>query len=317
MGMTQTPRLGARSTAEEALGAASLAGKVAIVTGASSGIGTETTRVLALGGAHVLMACRSLETGEAAAQALRAALPADAGVIEVLALDLADLASVRAFAEKFLARGLPLHILVNNAGVMATAHGGKTAQGCELQSGTNHVGHFLLTKLLRPRLEASAPARIVNVSSDLHRRGRAERLLETLERDPGFERRKYVPFDAYGDSKLANVLFTHQLAKVLPPTVEAFSLHPGVIPTNLTRSMGFAGAVFRVVGRPFMKSIPQGAATSVYAATAPGLAGKSGCYLSDCAIATPAAEGRDDAIAAQLWAVSEKLVGDGALAAAS
>jgi NAD(P)-dependent dehydrogenase (short-subunit alcohol dehydrogenase family) len=268
------------------------------------------------GGAHVFLACRSLEPAEGAANALRARLGAGAGKVDVLALDLADLASVRAGAAKFLATGLPLHLLVNNAGVMATPLG-KTAQGHELQSGTNHVGHFLLTKLLLPRLEASAPARVVNVSSDLHKRGRAERLLDTLERDPGFKKRKYVPFDAYGDSKLANVLFARQLAKFLPKSVDAFSLHPGVIPTNLTRSMGLAGAVFRVLGKPFMKSIPQGAATSVYAATAPDLAGKSGSYLADCAIATPSPEGRDDAIAARLWEVSERLVGGGAAAAAS
>jgi NAD(P)-dependent dehydrogenase (short-subunit alcohol dehydrogenase family) len=253
------------------------------------------------------MACRSPESAEKAAQTIRASVPAGAGSVEVQALDLADLASVRAFAGKFLASGRPLHILVNNAGVMATARG-KTAQGNELQSGINHVGHFLLTKLLRPRLEASAPARIVNVSSDLHRRGKAQRLLETLETDPGFAHRKYVPFDAYGDSKLANVLFTRQLAKVLPPSVEAFSLHPGVIPTNLTRSMGLVGSIYRAVGRFFLKTVAQGAATTVYAATAGDLAGKSGSYLADCAIAPPAQESLDDAMAAKLWAVSERLV---------
>jgi NAD(P)-dependent dehydrogenase (short-subunit alcohol dehydrogenase family) len=312
--MVQSSSLGSRSTAEDALGTTSLAGKVAIVTGANSGIGTETARVLARGGAHIFLACRSLETAEVAASALRAQSGAGAGKVDVLAVDLADLASVRAGAVKFLATGLPLHFLVNNAGVMATPLR-KTAQGHELQSGTNHVGHFLLTKLLLPRLVESAPARVVNVSSDLHRRGRAERLLETLERDPGFTKRKYSPFEAYGDSKLANVLFARQLAKILPKSVEAFSLHPGVIATNLTRSMGFAGAVFRVVGKPFTKSIAQGAATSVYAATAPDLAGKSGSYLADCAIATPSAEGRDDAIAARLWEVSERLVGAAAAAA--
>jgi NAD(P)-dependent dehydrogenase (short-subunit alcohol dehydrogenase family) len=308
--MAQSSRLGSRSTAEDALRSASLAGKVAIVTGANSGIGTETARVLARGGAHVFLACRSLATAQAAANALRANLPAGVGELGVLAVDLADLASVRAGAAKFLATGLPLHILINNAGVAATPLA-KTAQGHELQAGTNHVGHFLFTKLLLPRLEASAPARIVNVSSSLHTRGKAARLLETLERDPGFTQRKYVPFDAYGDSKLANVLFTHQLAKILPKSVETFSLHPGVIPTNLTRTLGFAGAVLNFVGKPFMKSIPQGAATSVYAATAPDLVGKSGSYLVDCALATPSPEARDDAIAVKLWEVSERLVGGG------
>ena len=300
-------RLGSRTTAEEALGNAQLAGKVAIVTGASSGIGTETARVLALAGADVVMGCRSAAAGEAVAKTLRAGLPEDAGKIEVETLDLADLSSVRAFAEGFSRSGRPLHILVNNAGVMATPLG-KTAQGSELQSGTNHVGHFLLTKLLRARLESSAPARIVNVSSALHTRGKASRLLETLERDPGYARRKYVPFDAYADSKLANVLFTRQLSKVLPRAVEVFSLHPGVIPTNLTRSMGVIGSVFRAVGKLFLKTIPQGAATSVYAAVAPELTGQTGAYLADCQVKSPSAEGRDDALAERLWAVSEELV---------
>jgi NAD(P)-dependent dehydrogenase (short-subunit alcohol dehydrogenase family) len=302
-------KLGPSSTAQEALGGVSLAGKVAIVTGANSGIGTETARVLALGGAHVVMGCRSVAAGEQVAGALRAGLPAGAGSLEVQALDLADLASVRAFAERYLASGRPLHILVNNAGVMATPLG-KTTQGFELQAGTNHVGHFLLTVLLRPRLEASAPARIVNVSSSFHTRGKAERLLETLEGDPGYTRRKYDRFDSYRDSKLANVLFTRQLAKVLPPSVEAFSIHPGIIPTNLMRSMGVLGSVARAVGRAFMKTIPQGAATSIYAATAPDLAGKSGAYLADYAIAQSSEDGRNDAMAARLWTVSEKLVAD-------
>jgi retinol dehydrogenase-12 len=300
-------KLGPRSTAEQAIAGISLAGKVAIVTGANSGIGMETARVLALAGARVVMGCRSVPAGEEVAKRLRTSFLGGAGGIEVLALDLADLASVRAFAEKVLASHRRVDILVNNAGVMATPLG-KTAQGLELQSGINHIGHFLLTRLLRARLEASAPARIINVSSAMHTRGTADRLFETLERDPGFEHRKYVPFDAYGDSKLANVLFTRQLATVLPPSVEAFSLHPGVIPTNLTRSLGTLGGVFRTVGKPFMKTIAQGAATSVYAAASPDLAGKSGAYLADCAIASSSAEGRDDRIAARLWDVSAKLV---------
>ena len=305
--MATPSRLGSRSTAEEALRGVSLAGKVAVVTGANSGIGTETARVLSLAGAEVVMGCRSVAAGHEVARTLRAALPSAAGSLEVQALDLADLTSVRAFADRFLSGQRPLDILVNNAGIMATPLG-TTAQGSELQVGTNHLGHFLLTALLRPRLEAAPHARIVNVSSALHTRGRGERLLETLERDPGFARRKYVPFDAYGDSKLANVLFTKQLAKILPPSVRAFSLHPGVIITNLTRSMGRSGALFRAVGTLFAKTIPQGAATSVYAATSPDLDGSSGAYLADCEISSPSAAARDAVLAARLWNASERLV---------
>ncbi len=302
-----SPKLGSKTTADEALGGAKLAGKTVIVTGANSGIGTETARVLAKAGADVVLACRSVAAGEECAAKLRRELPPGSGKLDVMTLDLADLASVRSFAAAFLATGRPLHVLVNNAGVMATPLG-KTAQGSELQAGTNHVGSFLLTKLLRPVLEASAPSRVVNVSSDLHRRGNGERLLETLTKDAGYTTRKYVPFDAYGDSKLANVLFTRQLAKVLPPNVETFALHPGVIPTNLTRHMGWKGGVFQVVGKVFMKTIAQGAATSVFAAVDPSLTGQSGAYLADCAVTQASRDGRDDALAAKLWDVSDRLV---------
>jgi NAD(P)-dependent dehydrogenase (short-subunit alcohol dehydrogenase family) len=183
-----TIRLGSRTTAEQALRGASLSGKRAIVTGASSGLGVETTRVLALAGADVTLAVRSVPAGEAVAADLRAALPLTAGKLDVRPLDLADLASVRAFTDAIGAEGRPLDLLINNAGVMAPPLG-KTAQGFELQLGTNHLGHFLLTERLRPRMTAG---RIVNVSSGLHTRGSGARLLETLDGDRAYERRKYV-----------------------------------------------------------------------------------------------------------------------------
>src|SRR5688500_11899546 len=185
-------KLGARTTAQEALRGASLAGKRAIVTAASSGRGIETSRVLALAGADVIMAVRNVGSGEEVATQIRSGLSSGTGMLEVRALDLADLRSVRAFAEQETSSGKPLHLLVNNAGVMATPLGA-TAQGMELQLGTNHLGHFLLTTLLQPSLEAAGDSRVVNVSSALHTRGRAARLLETLESDPKYERRKYVP----------------------------------------------------------------------------------------------------------------------------
>ena len=302
-------RLGSRTTAEEALRGVSLQGAFAVVTGASSGIGAEAARVLAQAGARVIMACRSMASGEEVATAIRASLASGAPSVEVKPLDLTDLASVRALADEVLANGRPIELLINNAGVMATPLG-KTKQGSELQVGTNHLGHFLLTKLLLPALARATQARVVNLSSALHYRGRGARLLETLTEDPGYERRTYTPFDAYGDSKLANVLFTRHLARVAPRGVATFSLHPGVIPTNLTRSMGLLGAAYRFVGKPFLKSIPQGAATTIYAATAPELAEESGAYLSDCGVARSSREGRDEALAEKLWEVSESLVAD-------
>ncbi|MFO0554745.1 MAG: SDR family oxidoreductase [Polyangiaceae bacterium] len=299
-------RLGRRSTAQEALRDVRLDGRTAIVTGASSGIGVETTRVLALAGADVVMAVRSTDAGERVAGELRAGL-AKAGRIEVQELDLADLDSVRRFAKRWEDDGRALDLLINNAGVMATPRS-TTKQGFELQLGTNHLGHALLTELLIPQLEASPYGRIVNVSSDLHRRGKADSLLATLDTDPRYERRSYDRFQAYGDSKLANVLFTRSLAKRLQSTL-VYSLHPGVIPTNLSRSMGALGAVFRGLLIVFSKSIAQGAATTVYAATAPELESRTGAYLSDCAEATASPAGRDDALAAEVMRLTERLTG--------
>lgn len=296
-------RLGSRTTAQEALQGQSLAGKQAIVTGASSGLGIETTRVLALAGADVVMAVRNVKMGEEVATTLRASLPAGSGKLEVRALDLSDLATVRSFCEAWLREGRALHLLINNAGVMATPQS-KTAQGFELQLGTNHLGHFALTTALLPALERSAPARVVVVSSGLHTRGKPQRLLATLEgKEVG-----YSPYGAYGDSKLANILFVKALAKRLPPGVEAFSLHPGVIPTQLSRTMGAMGAVFRTVGRLFLKTVEQGAATSIFAATAPQLSGQSGAYLSDCRVAQPMAAALDPTLIDQVWAQSERAI---------
>lgn len=297
-------KLGRRTTAEEALLGQSLKGKIAIVTGASSGLGVETTRVLALAGADVTMAVRNAEAGEKVKTQLAARLPEGAGRLDVKRLDLTDLSSVRAFAA---ASGHgPLDLLINNAGIMAPPLE-LTAQGFESQLGTNHLGHFLLTLLLEPRLRQSRSARVVNVSSDLHRRGTGASLLATLEGDRAFQQRKYGRQAQYGDSKLANVLFASGLSKRLPANVRAFSLHPGVIATNLTRSI-FGGALFRVLGKPFFKSVEQGAATSIYAAVAPELAEQSGAYLSNCAVAKPLHEALDETLVERTWASSQKAV---------
>lgn len=297
-------KLGSRTTAEEALRGVSLAGKTAIVTGANSGIGVETCRALAKAGAKVIMAVRSLPQAEEVAFKIRQETGA---TIVVKSLDLTDLTSVKAFAKWFDETGDSLQLLINNAGVMATPLG-VTKQHIELQLGTNHVGHFFLTNLLRPALARGAPSRVINVSSEAHKSGRGTRLMETIDDDRTHSRRKYKPFDAYGDSKLANILFTRELAKVLPKGVETFTLHPGVIPTPLSRSMGIGGAIFRVAGRPFMKSVAQGAATTVYAAVAPELTGKSGMYLKDCHEARPTRDAQDDVLAKKLWDATEKLI---------
>lgn len=297
-------KLGSRTTADEALRGASLAGKTAIVTGAGSGIGIDTARVLAKAGAKVIMAVRSLPAAEEAAFRIRQETGAS---IEVKSLDLTDLASVKAFAKAFDETGESLQLLINNAGVMATPLG-VTKQHIELQVGTNHVGHFFLTNLLRPALARGTPSRVINVSSEAHKNGRGARLLETIDDDRTHARRKYKPFDAYGDSKLANILFTRELARVLPKGLETFALHPGVIGTALWRNLGVAGTAFRLVGRPFMKSNSQGAATTIYAATAPELTGQSGAYLKDCHVVHPSREAQNDVNAKKLWDATEKLI---------
>ncbi|MBK7864860.1 MAG: SDR family NAD(P)-dependent oxidoreductase [Archangiaceae bacterium] len=300
-------KLGKKTTADEALQGRSLKGKTAIVTGASSGLGVETTRVLALAGADVTLAVRNVEAGEKVKAELEAGLPAGAGRLDVKALDLTDLASVRAFAA---ASGEgPLDLLINNAGIMAPPLG-VTAQGFESQLGTNHLGHFLLTLLLEKRLKQSPAARVVTVSSDLHRRGSGASIIATLDGDRAFQQRKYAPQAQYGDSKLANVLFARGLAKRFPANVEAFSLHPGVIATNLTRTMipPFLTPVFRAVGKVLLKSVPQGAATTVYAATAPELAEQNGAYLADCAVTQPMSEALDETLIERTWSLSRKAV---------
>lgn len=298
---------GKRTTAEEALQGQSLKGKTAIVTGASSGLGIETARVLALAGADVTMAVRNVEAGEKVKAELLARLPAGSGKLEVKALDLSDLSSVRAFAAA--CGDGPLDLLINNAGIMAPPLQ-LTKQGFESQLGTNHLGHFLLTQLLEKRLKQSAAARVVSVSSDLHKSGKGASVIASLDNDRAFQQRKYKPQAQYGDSKLANVLFIRGLAKRLPPNVKAFSLHPGVIGTNLTRSMlpPWLATVFKVVGSPFLKTVEQGAATSIYGATAPELADQSGAYLFDCKVAKPLAEALDDNLVERVWALSQKAV---------
>jgi WW domain-containing oxidoreductase len=299
-------KLGSRSTAEQALQGQNLKGKKVIVTGANSGLGVETARVMALAGADVAMACRSIEAGEKVAAELRSTLPAGSGALSVGQLDLSDLKSVKQFAEWYKQQNTALDLLLNNAGIMATPLG-KTAQGFELQTGTNHIGHFYLTKLLLPLLEKSPAARIVNVSSKLHEQGKPDSLLATLGGDT-YQTRSYRPFPAYGDSKLANVLFTRALLKRVPSNVLVFSLHPGVIATNLSRSMGVLGSIYRSIGKLFLKTVPQGAATTVYAATAPELASRSGIYLADCKEETPLKVSLDADLAEKVWELSEKAV---------
>jgi NAD(P)-dependent dehydrogenase (short-subunit alcohol dehydrogenase family) len=317
MGESARGGFGHDTTTHEVLDGIDLDGKLALVTGGSGGLGAETARALASKGARVAITARDLRKGEEVAEEIRKST--GNGGIEVEELELGSLASVRAFADRFLGRHDALQILVNNAGVMACPFG-RTTDGFELQFGTNHLGHFLLTALIAPALSNGAPARVVSVSSLGHQAS------PVVFDDIHFERRPYEKWSAYGQSKTANVLLAVELERRLGPgDVHAYALHPGVIMTDLARHLepqDFEMMRERAAARGSqlrLKSVESGAATSVYAATAPELEGRGGLYLEDCGVTEVddqenAGSGVrsfavDPAAAERLWAVSEEMVG--------
>ncbi|WNM29551.1 SDR family NAD(P)-dependent oxidoreductase [Streptomyces sp. Li-HN-5-11] len=308
---------GATSTADDVLQGIDLTGKLALVTGGYSGIGLETTRSLAKAGAHVVVPARRPVTAE---QAL-AGVPG----VELAELDLADLESVRGFAERFLASGRGIDIVIDSAGIMACPET-RVGPGWEAQFATNHLGHFALVNRLWPAI-APGGARVVSVSSRGHH-------FSGIRWDDIHWRQRYDKWEAYGQAKTANVLFAVQLDKLgRDAGVRAFALHPGGILTPLQRHLpkeemverGWIDEDGNVLNPEGFKTPPQGAATQVWAATSPQLDGLGGVYLEDCDIAEPAQEGderagvRDWAIdpaqAARLWELSAELTGVNAFAA--
>ena len=306
---------GSESTTDQVIQGIDLSGKLAVVTGASSGLGVETARTLASAGAAVMLVARDAGKLDTAVAALRAGVP-DARIDTVL-LDLADLDSVRAGASDILAKCPQINLLINNAGVMACPLM-RTAQGFEMQFGTNHVGHFLLTCLLAPALVAGAPARVVNLSSAGHKFG------ELNLDDPNYHDREYEKWSAYGQSKTANALFSVGLDQRLQNKgVRAFAVHPGMIMTELSRHMEQSDMEAILRGRDIaeigFKTVEQGSATSVWAATSPELEGEGGLYLEDCQIAEAASGDSDKGVEAyaldtntadRLWQMSESMVGE-------
>jgi NAD(P)-dependent dehydrogenase (short-subunit alcohol dehydrogenase family) len=286
-------------------------GRVAVVTGANSGIGFFAARELARAGARVVLAVRNTDKGTTAAREIEAAAPGAA--LEVASLDLASLASVRSFAERFQADHDGLDLLVNNAGVMAPPRH-VTADGFELQFGTNHLGHFALTGLLLGTMEGRSDARVVTVSSGAHRMGRVN--FDDLQSE-----RRYFRWTAYGQSKLANLLFAFELDRRLRASGSAISsvaAHPGYAATNLQ----FAAPpmpdrlVMAVSNRIFAQSGEMGALPTLYAATYPGLEG--GTYVGPGGLfeqrghpkpVGASASARDEEVARKLWEVSEGLTG--------
>ncbi len=321
-----TGPIGYTTTTEDVLKGVSLAGKRALVTGTSAGLGVETARALAAHGAHVVGAVRDLAKGEAATAKVRADAKAGGGSFELIELDLASLASVRAAADALVAKGEKFDIIIANAGVMAAPFG-KTADGFETQFGTNHLGHFLLINRIASLLNPGA--RVVSLASSGHRFSNVD-----LE-DPNFEHTDYDPWAAYGRAKTANILFAVEFDRRHKASgIRAAAVHPGGIQTELDRYLpeGALDAMVaqinddeKAAGRgPFaFKTIPQGAATSVWAATADG-AEVGGHYCENCHVGAVLAPGAklnplsegvfgyalDPETAKALWAKSEQWVGE-------
>ena len=268
----------------------SLSGRVALVTGANTGIGFVTARELAARGAHVFIACRSVAKGQAAVDDIRKTTGSEQ--VELLPLDLGDLDSVRACAATFLARDLPLHLLINNAGLAGAK--GMTKSGFELAFGTNHVGPFLLTQLLLDRIKLSAPARNVTVASRAH-----TRVAGINWDDLRLPTKGKAGLPEYGVSKLANVLFSAELGRRLAGTgVTTYSLHPGVVASDVWREVP---ALIRPLIKLLMISTEEGAATTFYCATSPDVSGETGLYYDKCRVKAPSKVGQDAALAAELW----------------
>lgn len=323
----ESTTFGATSTTDDVLSGVDLKGKRILVTGASAGIGVETARSLAAHGAHVVGAARDLNKAKAATEQIRTEAAANGGSFELIELDLANLKSVRACADKLLAKGEPFDVIIANAGVMATPFG-HTADGFETQFGTNHLGHFVLINRIAKLLRTGG--RLINLSSAGHRRSNVD-----LD-DPNFERTSYEPFLAYGRSKTANILFAVAFdQRHRARGIRAAAVHPGVIQTELGRYMepGLLEKLIDEISQqavtagapPFQwKSIPQGAATSVWAAVVAPADEIGGQYCENChvgkivpddATITGVSEGvrgfaLDAKTAEALWKKSEELVGE-------
>jgi len=318
---------GATSTTDEVLSGVNLPGKRILVTGVSAGLGVETARSLAAHGAHVVGAARDLKKAEAATQQVRKDAAANGGGLELVELDLSSLVSVRACADKLLAAGKPFDVIIANAGVMATPFG-QTKDRFEMQFGTNHLGHFVLVNRVARLLRKGG--RLINLSSAGHRYSNVD-----LE-DPNFERTPYEPFVAYGRSKTANILFAVAFdRKHRERGVRAAAVHPGVIETELARYVDpsrLQDLIKQISDQlaaegkgPFQrKSVPQGAATSVWAGVVAPAEEIGGQYCENCHVGKIVPDGTtisgvsegvrgyalDPKNAEALWKKSEELVGE-------
>ena len=280
-----------------------MTGKLVLITGGNAGIGKETAVGLASKGAHVVLTSRDAARGAEARAEIEQRSGSDS--VDVMELDLASLASVREFAKVFLDRYDRLDVLIDNAGLVLGSRS-VTEDGYEMTFQVNHLGHFLLTELLRDRLVASAPSRIVVVASDAHKSARHGLDFGDLQSEG-----KYRSFGVYGKTKLANILFTRELARRLDGTgVTANSVHPGFVASRFGRDgdTGMLGKLFMPLTRPFALNAEQGAKTSIYLASDPAVEDITGAYWVKCAPVSPSDAAQDDDAARKLWDVSEQLV---------
>jgi NAD(P)-dependent dehydrogenase (short-subunit alcohol dehydrogenase family) len=276
--------------------------KLCIVTGANSGIGKETARRFAADGAYVIMICRNEQRAKAARQDIIEDT-ANSG-IEIILADLAVQDEVRSAADQINRKFDQIDVLVNNVGLIASERE-ETVDGIEKTLAVNHLAPFLLTHVLWDGLQQSEDARIINVSSEVHKRAANVFDLDNLQLTENYSAMK-----AYGISKLCNVMFTHELAKrTKNSTMTTYSLHPGVVGTQLAEEAGWGMKLFYWIGKPFMRSPASGAATTIYLATSDEVTSMNGRYFKDEELAEPVAIVYDDDITSQLWKRSKELTG--------
>jgi len=279
-----------------------LEGKTVLITGATGGIGLAAAVAMARQGAHLVLVGRNQTRGLDAISEIRRRAGSDRA--EFLRADFSSLAEVRRLALALLAEDRPLHVLVNNAGTMNTSRK-LTVDGFEEMFAVNHLAHFLLTRLLLPRLQACAPSRIVHVASNAHSFCKGMRWHDLSHE------REFSAFPAYGHSKLANILFSSELARRLRGSgVTSNALHPGAVATGIGSNNGITGRVVPLLLKPFFRSPARGAATTVYLASAAEIDGVTGKYFYDSKPADPKPWALDTNAAGRLWVTSEKLLGD-------
>ncbi|CAE6035128.1 unnamed protein product [Arabidopsis arenosa] len=300
---------GSASTAEDVTHSIDASHLTAIITGGTSGIGLEAARVLAMRGAHVIIAARNPKAANESKEMILQMNPN--ARVEYIQLDVSSIKSVRSFVDQFLALNVPLNILINNAGVMFCPFK-LSEDGIESQFATNHIGHFLLTNLLLDKMKSTAresgvQGRIVNLSSIAHTYTYPEGIKFQGINDPdGYSERR-----AYGQSKLSNLLHSNALSRRLQEegvNITINSVHPGLVTTNLFRHSGFSMKVFKAMTFLLWKNIPQGAATTCYVALHPDLKGVTGKYFGDCNIVTPSKFATNNSLADKLWDFSVKLI---------